>query len=299
MTLTEEKQNAAPAIVHDWSNRFLTLSIAGILFLTLYPFEFSRHPKPYSHSPLLLGNASSSGMIGVLLNVLLFVPFGFALACKLLRSKRWKSALAHTAATSALFSYVIELLQLYIPQRASGWEDVFTNTAGAVVGFLVFVPLGFLVFRMLSRVEEFVGSRTTPWALAFGLTVYFGSWFLPTTSVAPQIELADLNWYRYIYDALVFFPAGALLGTALTRRFARRFGSFGTAMAGGLTVIGAPALLEWATRRAINSPFSMSNFGLSVVIMVFGFCWSKADGAYGVAKPEKAPRSSAIASCDK
>jgi VanZ family protein len=298
MTLTEEKQNAAPAIVHDWSNRFLTLSMAGILFLTLCPFEFSRHPKPYSHSPLLLGHASSNDTIDILLNVLLFVPFGFALACKLLRTKRWKSALVRTAVISALFSYLIELSQLYIPQRASGWEDVFTNTTGAVVGFVIFVLLGLWAFRMLSRMEEFVGSRTTPSALALGLLAYCGIWCLASISVLGPgtvlasyfryMERTELNGYIYIYYALVFFPAGALLGMILTGSFARRFGAFGIAMAGGLTVIGAPSVFEWVTKRVSNSPFSTSNFGLAVAMVAFGFCWCKADGAYAVEKTEKA-----------
>jgi VanZ family protein len=307
-TPAQEKQNAATAIVHDWSNRFLTLSIAGILFLTLYPFDFARHSKPYSHSPLLLGHASSGGTTYVLLNILLFVPFGFALACKLLRTKRSKSALVYTVVTAALFSYLIELSQLYIPQRTSGWIDVFTNTTGAVMGFLVFVSLGFFVFRMLSRIEEFIGSRTTPGALALGLILYFGTWYVASLSVlGPGTVLASyfrhlgqtqLNGYIYIYYALVFFPAGALLGMVLTGRFARRFGAFGTAMASGLTVIAVPALLEWVTRRVSNSAFSTSNFGLSVAIVVFGFCWSKMDAAYRTKTRKSGLIFPRVGSCD-
>jgi VanZ family protein len=308
MTPIEEKQNATSAALRDWSNRFLTLSIAGILFLTLYPFDFSRQPKPYSHSPFLLGHASSSDTTYVLLNILLFVPFGFTLASKLLRTKRWKSALVHTVAISALFSYLIELSQLYIPQRASGWTDVFTNTTGAVLGFLIFMPLGLLVFRMLSRMEEFVGSRPTPGALALSLIAYFGIWCIASISLALQfapgkvlagyfrhIGQTELNGYSYIYYALVFFPAGALLGMILTGSFARRFGPFGTVVSSGLSVIGAPAMLEWVTRGVSNRRFSMSNFGLSVAIVVLGFCWSKVDGGYAVEKPGKAPRSSEMA----
>lgn len=301
MTPTKGKQNAAP-ILHDWSNRFLTLSIAGILFLTLYPFEFSRHPKPYSHSPLLLGHASSGDATYILLNLLLFFPFGFGLAYKLLRTKRWESAVVHTAAIGTFFSYSIELLQLYIPQRASGWEDVFTNTAGAVVGFLTFVLLGPLVLRMLSQMEEFVQSRTTSGALTLGLIAYFGMCCIAFISVlGPGTVLA--SYFRYVgqtelkgfifsYYALVFCPAGTWLGMGLTKSFIRRFGLFATLLAGGLTVIGAPAALEWIAGRVRNRPFLFSNFGLSVAMMALGFCWSKADGAYTAAKSANPPRTS-------
>jgi VanZ family protein len=290
MTGADEKQNAAPAIGHDWSNRFLTLSIAGILFLTLYPFDFSRHPKAYSHSPLLLGHASSSNVMYVLLNLLLFLPFGFALASKLLRNKPRKLALVYTVAIGAISSYLIELLQLYIPERASGWGDVLTNTAGALLGFLGFALLGLGVFRLLSRIEEFLGSRATPGALALGLIVYFGiccvafiSVLGPGTVLAGyfrHIEQPARNGYICIYYTLVFFPAGALLGMALTGSFARRFGLFGTAVVSGLAATVAPAALECVSKRVSDSSFSLWKFGLSVAIVLLGFCWSKADSMW-------------------
>ena len=64
------------------SNRILVLAIAAILFLTLYPFrfDFGRH---LSHPlfPLSLGSwGKGIGRFDDLLNLLLFVPFGFGLA---------------------------------------------------------------------------------------------------------------------------------------------------------------------------------------------------------------------------
>ena len=66
-----------------WSNRILILAIAGILFLTMYPFRLNIHALANGASPFLLGKSEKSGLVDALLNVLLFVPFGFGLGEKL------------------------------------------------------------------------------------------------------------------------------------------------------------------------------------------------------------------------
>ena len=122
-----------------WSNRILLLATAGILFLTLYPFRFDFHAAvPGGGSPFLLGRSlKTARLFDVFLNVLLFVPFGFGLATELReRGKSRAFTLALALATGALFSYCIEFLQLYVPPRDSGWEDIFANTSGSVAGFV-------------------------------------------------------------------------------------------------------------------------------------------------------------------
>jgi VanZ like family len=176
----------------DWANRFTILAAGCILFLTEYPFEFSTHPKTYRGiSPLFLGYGAKSGMLDIVLNILLFVPFGFALGSHWLKRGNWKSAFFRTAAAGCLFSYLIELSQLYIPQRDSGWEDVFTNTAGAVAGFLLFVLLGAWIIRRLSKAQLFLETRLTPPRLAVVLVVYFGIWSFASVSLNRETRLDD------------------------------------------------------------------------------------------------------------
>ncbi len=64
-------------------------------------------------------------------------------------------------ATGAILSYAIEITQFYIPMRDSGWEDVFTNTTGSVVGFFLFELLGAPVIRFLSQCEAALRSWLT------------------------------------------------------------------------------------------------------------------------------------------
>lgn len=177
-----------------WSNRILLLAVAGILFLTLYPFRFDLHTPNEMRSVFLLGKGlKKSGFYDAFLNVLLFAPFGFGLAEKLReRGKSRPFAFAVVLIAGASFSYLIEFLQIYIPERDSGWEDVFTNASGSVAGFLVFELLGATTLRVLSAGERALGSLLSGRRAAFMLCLYFGLWFLASILLQKQTRLT--NW---------------------------------------------------------------------------------------------------------
>src|ERR1700690_1079373 len=128
----------------SWSNRFLIAAVAGIVFLTLFPFRFALPNLPGQAPPFLLGGSlKTAGWFDALLNVALFIPFGFGLAEKLREDKKSRaSTFFIVLASGTLFSYSIELAQAYIPMRDSGWEDVVTNSTGSVMGFLLYELLG-------------------------------------------------------------------------------------------------------------------------------------------------------------
>lgn len=146
----------------NWSNRILVASVAGILFFTLYPFRVDLSRKPAGNgNPFLLGaSQTEKGYLGSALNVLLFVPFGFGLSGKLReRGMSQRATLFAVLAAGAIVSYDIEFAQIYVPPRDSGWLDVFTNSAGSVVGFLLFETLGLSALRLLSKGEDLLRQR--------------------------------------------------------------------------------------------------------------------------------------------
>lgn len=179
----------------EWSNRILILATAGILFLTLYPFRFDFHVvSPAGSSPLFLGRSfKPATFLDAFLNVLLFVPFGFGLAEKLReRGKSFAFTLAISLLAGALFSYTIELLQYYIPQRDSGWEDVFTNGSGSLVGCVTYEILGSLLLRVLSRCEILLESLLTLRRALVILLIYFALWFAASFLLQRNSRLS--NW---------------------------------------------------------------------------------------------------------
>ena len=178
-----------------WSNRILALALAGILFLTLYPFRFSLHANLLSNaSPLLLATGTkTSGPINAFLNILLFVPFGWGLSQKLREKGQSRTrTLLLTTATGALLSYCIEFMQFYIPTRDSGWEDTFTNALGAGCGFIVFDLLGKRVLNTLSEIESWFERFLTPLRALWIVPIYFIAWFAGSALLQKDSSLS--NW---------------------------------------------------------------------------------------------------------
>ena len=187
----------SPTFLADsrWSTRILLLGLAGILFLTLYPFRFDlpHHLTANGPSVLVQGWGKDSGPFDSFLNVLLFIPFGFGLAGRFQeRGKSRLLTLGLTLAIGALISYTIESLQVYVPSRDSGWEDVLTNSIGAVVGCLLFILCGPAVLRFLSTCETALESFLTPGRSALVLAIYIGLWI--AISVPLQEESRLSNW---------------------------------------------------------------------------------------------------------
>lgn len=192
---THAQNSTSQASTDDWSNRILLAAVAGILFLTLFPFRFSLTTElPPNASPFLLGRSPKvDSPLHIFLNILLFVPFGFGLSEKLREKGRsWRLTFALTLLAGALFSYSIEFLQIYIPSRDSEWEDVFTNSTGAVAGFLFFQRCGRQAVRALAQCEQLLNNwLTIPRTTAIVL-LYFATWF--TISVPLQKKSLPSNW---------------------------------------------------------------------------------------------------------
>jgi VanZ family protein len=179
-----------------WSHRILIAALAGILFLTCFPFRFVLHAQlPSGFSPLLLGGTmgKNATALDAFLNVLLFVPFGFGLSGELSKKRKLRATtlLAVWIAGAAL-SYGIELTQLYIPGRDSGWEDVLTNSTGSAAGFFLFALFGSALARLLTRTERAIESVATRRRLAVVLVIYFSCWF--AVSARLQMETKLSNW---------------------------------------------------------------------------------------------------------
>jgi hypothetical protein len=197
MNETQAIHGPTPPATRAWSHRILIAALAGILFLTLYPFGFSLHTKlAPGASPFFLGRADKGGgLLDVVLNIFLFIPFGFALAAKLRgKGKSWPVALFSTWIAGAFLSYGIEFLQIYIPARDSGWEDVFTNSTGAAIGFLVFELCGNAASKLLSAWQQKAEAWLTLPRAAVILSAYFAACTLYSISLQNRTHLG--NWSR-------------------------------------------------------------------------------------------------------
>ena len=88
-----------------------------------------------------------------------------------------------------------------------------------------------------------------------------------------KAKLGELNGYEYIYYALLFFPAGALVGI-VTRRF--RPSTSLKFVAGVMMIVLVPLILEATLARVGGSSFSGSRLALSFVFYAARAAWINA-----------------------
>lgn len=115
--------------------RFSILIFAIIVYGSLYPFEF-RDAGGVVDAVHHLAQAwpERSSFPDVLANLLLYAPFGFAVAAH--SGRRWGLAVASICGTAlaAALSVTMELLQHFLPARSVSLFDVVCNVLGALAG---------------------------------------------------------------------------------------------------------------------------------------------------------------------
>lgn len=138
-----DTESTSPALAErlDSLAGWLTLSVVlVILAATLFPFHFSPGANATRRVGLFLFwfTPVQKGWAGWLLNIALFLPFGFGFAWwARVRGWQWLSRPIAVGAAGFFFSYAVEFLQLFVVRRSSSWDDVVMNTAGSLLGGLL------------------------------------------------------------------------------------------------------------------------------------------------------------------
>ena len=164
----------------------IAVTLLAILAVTLFP-SGDEKLEPMLRC-LVCGER---GVADVIINVILFVPFGAALGVAGTR-------LLRVCLVGALFSGAIELAQLFVPGRDSSLSDVLSNTTGAAVGYALarYTPR-IVGFPTGAATLASAGAATLP-ALVIAATglllrpalphsIYYGQW---------TPNLGHLEWYR-------------------------------------------------------------------------------------------------------
>jgi hypothetical protein len=134
----------------------LVATVLGVLFAGLFPFDFTL-PRGMSLVEKVRRDFDRSPEPPVLedrvVNVIFFVPIGFAIAAFLSTRSRFRLASTPPAArraalitaalvAGAILSGVVEVGQVFLGYRDPTWSDVFMNTLGAVVGAIAYLLVG-------------------------------------------------------------------------------------------------------------------------------------------------------------
>ena len=131
-------------IFRNWRGLCIGL-LAGWLFLTLSSTVLSRFPFVGQHLELHLFwsyRAHSKELLKEnFLNVFLLMPVGVLLPCL-------RVGFGRTALFGSLWSLMIETLQLITQRGLFELDDIFHNTVGVVIGYLIYLLLRRIVKKI-------------------------------------------------------------------------------------------------------------------------------------------------------
>jgi VanZ family protein len=126
------------------------------------PTVFSVPHKAMLSSPTKEFQANWEYVKDVLLNVAGFVPLGFLVCAYLMTTRGRGRSILYTVFATATLSFMIELLQAYIPLRVSGTTDIITNALGGALGSVLARPTAVRRFLRILKGERKLPSGQSP-----------------------------------------------------------------------------------------------------------------------------------------
>ena len=202
-----------------------------ILYGSFYPFGFYAHHDPRGPLGVLLESGFRFYRDDVIANILLYIPFGFFVACAL--QKRIVAAITIATLVGFSLSLFVELFQFYDFGRVQAIADICSNTLGAMLGTGAAVA---------------ARRRVSDIFLALLLVCWFGSRIYP--ALPPSSPMLALDIFRYFAAWLaVGLMFETLLG-ASRGRVALPLFSFASLLLRTFTAFAEPAEIVGAAAAA-------------------------------------------------
>ncbi len=153
--------NRTNSLQKKWTIPLLIAGIVFILVMTLFPYDFFfwEMLSQLTLKEILELLQDSSNIRDILLNLLLFIPFGFGLVNLL---ERFEIHFIRLLFVLFFFSFglslTVEILQFFLPARTSTPIDLLTNTLSGMGGGLLFKNIGHQFFNQAERFFNWIKS---------------------------------------------------------------------------------------------------------------------------------------------
>jgi glycopeptide antibiotics resistance protein len=135
---------------------YLMISLEEVGFPTLIEWQrLSRLKEPIFNPIINLIPLNDGLEISTILNIILFMPFGFLLPTLWTKYRR----LLPTLCSGILFSIIIEIAQLFIPFRASDITDLIMNTLGTICGWIIFNIISKIFHKLANKTVVEISSN--------------------------------------------------------------------------------------------------------------------------------------------
>jgi len=141
--------------VNPWADLTFVLSLLVVLSATLFPYDFCFNDRDVCAATVGQVNSEFTALDTVgnlLINLLLFIPFGFGLTF-LMQQKKWEKpgTIAVIMVAGFSLSSLVELLQVFLPREPS-LVDILANSVSTFFGYLCFLWWGRNIFNYVAIV---------------------------------------------------------------------------------------------------------------------------------------------------
>ncbi len=195
----------------------LLLLAFGIVYGSLYPFDFAASAATSDRIAALWGGHWSSSRGDILSNIALFMPLGLVAALTK-PQQRWLLPVVITL----LFAHAIQVLQIWLPARDPSLLDTLLNGAGFGIGILCYVVFEDKIKSLLNQSHELQQLNLPAvitisfWLLAYILPLVPTLDFQNVKNVAKAIISAQ----NISGQSILYHAAGWFAFTTICRRFA-------------------------------------------------------------------------------
>ncbi|BAU63262.1 hypothetical protein STA3757_06220 [Stanieria sp. NIES-3757] len=182
-----------------WANLFAIAGFLSVIIPTLFPYDFffQEVAQQLSFDYLRSRMTRPDDLNDLIANIFLFIPFGFGITCLI---KKFKLKVVTTFfvvfISSFTFSFLVELCQIFLPNRNPTYVDILMNSLGGLVGFFVFNFLGIFIIDFLNYIFIKIKDwRFIPKLIIIIFLIYFYLACLLSYHWQGMVKLWDLsNW---------------------------------------------------------------------------------------------------------
>tara|TARA_B100000745_G_scaffold138802_1_gene90680 strand:+ start:1070 stop:2179 length:1110 start_codon:yes stop_codon:yes gene_type:complete len=198
--------------------RWVLLLVALLIsYGSLYPFNFHWHALSWREM-LLPGSFHLTNLSDQVVNVLLFLPYGFLLGWE--RDSRHRNRIFGLV-FGLLLAHTLQVLQIFLPTRIATTADTLFNWLGIGGGLMLGVVLGHPTWRTTTQRYVFATPLLLFLAWLIGRLFPFVpdfSWHNIESSIAPVLNTKHFHWKPFIIDSVSWLVAIYLLSEITKQR---------------------------------------------------------------------------------
>lgn len=197
-----------------------------ISYGSLYPFDFLWHTLSWSEFLAFLFTPDQQTTRGDIVgNVVLFLPYGFAVALSLQGRRAWLGSAFWLGSLGFLLALALQIAQFWVPERVPAIGDAWLNLAGIAIGLVIGRQLSHVAHRRMLKGDYGQLHLSIPLLLILFWLAYRWFPFVPTLdlqnikdAVKPLLKYPSFEPVGIFHDAMAWLVCFRLVKRTPARR---------------------------------------------------------------------------------